>query len=442
MAVNSQHHQIKGIAHLLGVGEVESHAAEVGLVNDVRRRNFEHQWVTDALGDVNRFIGRPGQVAVEDIEIIGPQDLLRFHFAQLELVGAQVHLDDAIHAAAVDREAGDDAGRAPPPGVVVAHRPQRAHRAIGRRVIGDAQLHEFFLRQLHVVAAHERGEHRFFAMMCRTELLRQFQWRGHVLRGDHDHDGVDVVVSLCQLETLEIPVGFRIAQHIDRIGERGRRREEFLQFGLGGSARRDHFQAAHFGAIGRHDAWSAGVGDDRDTVPQGQRLTGERQRVVEQGLEILSANDAGAPERGPVGDVGPGETAGVGRGGLRARRGDADLEDDDRLDGRGFFGDPQETVALGDAFQVAGDHGGVLVLSQRLEEIRLVQIGLVADAEDLAHAQLLFAGPVQNGHAERAGLGDERNPPARRERRGEGGIHVVVRVEHAQAVRPHEPHPQ
>ncbi len=102
----------------------------------------------------------------------------------------------------------------------------------------------------------------------------------------------------------------------------------------------------------------------------------------------------------------------------------------------------RKLVALVDAFQVTGDDRGFLVLGQRLEEIRLVQVRLVADADHLAHAELLLARPVQNGHAERAGLGDERNSPGRRQRRGEGGVHLVVRVEHAQAVRPHEPHPQ
>ena len=67
--------------------------------------------------------------------------------------------------------------------------------------------------------------------------------------------------------------------------------------------------------------------------------------------------------------------------------GDADLENDHRLDGRRLFGDAQELVAVLDAFEIAGDDRGFLVLGERLEEIHLVQVGLVADADDLAHAR-------------------------------------------------------
>ena len=71
--------------------------------------------------------------------------------------------------------------------------------------------------------------------------------------------------------------------------------------------------------VGGHDARAAGVGDDGHAVALGQGLHGEGGGVVEQGLEGLGADDAGALEGGAVGDVGAGQGARVRRGGLGRR---------------------------------------------------------------------------------------------------------------------------
>ena len=110
--LDAQHHQIKRVAHLLGVGQVDAHAAEIGFVDDVRRGNFQHDRIAEALGDFHRFIAGPGQLAAQHVEIVGAQNFLRLDFADLRRAAARLQVDDAVHAAAVDREARDDARRA------------------------------------------------------------------------------------------------------------------------------------------------------------------------------------------------------------------------------------------------------------------------------------------------------------------------------------------
>jgi len=104
-------------------------------------------------------------------------------------------------------------------------------------------------------------------------------------------------------------------------------------------------------------------------------------------------------ERRAVGDVRARQTAGVGRRRLGTGRGDADFQNHDRLDGRRLFRDAQKLVAFLDAFEITGDDPGFLVLSERLDEIHLVEVRLVAEADDLAEAELAFRRPVENGHA-------------------------------------------
>jgi hypothetical protein len=56
-ALDAEHHQIEGVAHLLGVGQVDAHAAEVGFVDDVGRDDLQHHRVADAVGRGHGFIG-------------------------------------------------------------------------------------------------------------------------------------------------------------------------------------------------------------------------------------------------------------------------------------------------------------------------------------------------------------------------------------------------
>ena len=81
------------------------------------------------------------------------------------------------------------------------------------------------------------------------------------------------------------------------------------------------------------------------------------------------------------------------------------------LIGGRFLGDAQELVAFLDALQVSGDDVGLFVLGQRLDEIHFVEIGFVAEADDLAQAELLVRCPIEDGHAERPRLRNDGDMP-------------------------------
>ena len=69
-----------------------------------------------------------------------------------------------------------------------------------------------------------------------------------------------------------------------------------------------------------------------------------------------------------------------------------------------------------------------------------VEVGLVADADQLGQAELPPGGPVEDGRAQRAGLGDHRDSARRRHLPGERGVHPVVGVDQAQAVGAEQAH--
>ena len=75
-------------------------------------------------------------------------------------------------------------------------------------------------------------------------------------------------------------------------------------------------------------------------------------------------------------------------GGLGARGGAARLEDNDRLFLRDARGDLGESAAVLQVLEVLRDDLRVVVLLEEGEEIVLVDVGLVAEADDRRDAHL------------------------------------------------------
>ena len=91
----------------------------------------------------------------------------------------------------------------------------------------------------------------------------------------------------------------------------------------------------------------------------------------------------------------------------RPLRGAARLQEDDRLHGGGATEGAEEAPAVGDAFEITGDHPGLGIGGHRIEQIALVQVGLVAERSEEREADPAVARPVQDRHRQRPRVGDE-----------------------------------
>ena len=93
---------------------------------------------------------------------------------------------------------------------------------------------------------------------------------------------------------------------------------------------------------------------------------------------------------------------------------------------------------VGDALQVADDDLGLVVVGESREEVDLVEVGLVADAEQGRQAQLARRRPVEDGRAQGARLREHRDAACLGHVVGERSVHLVVRVEQTETVGAHE----
>ena len=202
---------------------------------------------------------------------------------------------------------------------------------------------------------------------------------GGRLRGqEHEHRVRAVGAERVQRVAVAARVG--IAHQVHRVGEPGHRRQslgEPLAQRLGG---RLHGEAGRARRVGGDDAEPTPVGHHHQaTAARGRGSAGEPARDVEQLGDGLDAERARLPGRRVERAVGPRERAGVRGHRTRALGGAARLQQHHRVDRGGAAECVEEPGAVGHPLDVPGDHPGLRIGGPRVEEIALVDVGLVPE---------------------------------------------------------------
>jgi len=95
-----------------------------------------------------------------------------------------------------------------------------------------------------------------------------------------------------------------------------------------------------------------------------------------------------------------------------------------------------EAIAVGYAFEVAGDHASLVVMLQGAHDVQLIDVGLVADADQRAEPDVVGLGHVQDRRHQGPGLRDVPDPADGRQVTAEARVQMLARHHDAQAVRP------
>ncbi len=100
-----------GHQHFERVFQVERHAADIGLVDDVRRENFQGHRPADFQHRVGGRLRRGGEAQRRDRNLVGAQDLAGFVGVQTAAAGGQRDLNDPAGGFDVGGEALRNRGR-------------------------------------------------------------------------------------------------------------------------------------------------------------------------------------------------------------------------------------------------------------------------------------------------------------------------------------------
>jgi len=185
---------------------------------------------------------------------------------------------------------------------------------------------------------------------------------------------------------------------------------------------------------------AASIGDDGQPIAFGHGHAGEDLKEVEQLVYGVHTDDVGLVERCIVDLVASGESPGVRRGRLGAGAGPSRLENDDGLYLAGPERLPHKLLPAVGPLDVHTYDVGVGVVLEIAQQVRLIDVDLVADADELGEPHLGLGRPVQHGAAHRSRLGGDGDGAGHGVDVGKGDVHPLMGVHDAHAVRAEHTH--
>ena len=293
---------------------------------------------------------------------------------------------------------------------------------------------------LDEATAHEGADDRFIRFLDHSvDRLCRFHHVGHRLRRENHHQAVHVRALEQDVRRGPVALAGGVSDHVHGIADGRGGWQVLAQRVLGLVGEFGQFQTGPDRRVGGQDARTSRIGDDRHLLAARHRNVGVGLGEVEQFLDRPDALDAALQQQRLVDRVGPGQRPGVRRGGAGALCGATGLDGQHRLLllPEDLATDVDELPAGADVLEVHADDLGLGVVTEVAQQVDLVHVGLVAEADELRESEVVQVRVVQHRGADRARLGDEGQVAAPGNLQSEGGVHRDIRgsIDDAQAVR-------
>ena len=426
------------LAHGCGVPQAQRHTTDVGFVGDVGRHDLQHHRAGESLRR------RDGVVCALDHLVLRRMDARRGQGGQALGFG----LCAFGQRSGGLRRLGRRRRRPREGGAEIRQRRDRAHRLGG---LGEEQAAHGLQRALALRLEQGADREHLVRIVAAQVGDQRLQHRPEFLGGarrSHEADpaGISAVVEHQPGRALDQRgVVGDLAGDVHRIrrpGEGDPGADRVLRR-LGHGAQ---IQAGIAGGVRHQHTHAAGDGEQPQRPVRGQRRQAGAGGDAEELGDIARPVHAVFAEHRVVDRVVAGQRRGVGRRCLRTDGGAPDLDDHHRLLRRpGGCQRAAQPEAVAAALHVAHDDLGVGVVRHPFHAVREVDVGLVAGGDPLRDADIALARQRVGIGAERTRLADDADVAGPHQAgigcRSERGIHLVARVDRAQAVGAQQAHP-
>ncbi len=434
-----------GAPHRIGIGQVQLHAADFGLVRDRPRMQLEHDRIADGGRAFHRFCFAGGDARRHGRDAIGREHLLRLELGQQGAPGLARVQDQLPRLRAIRRrfalrlhlrrrfvQAAQVIGVAP-------HQGENARRRVRIAEGRYVRLIENGLAGDDILAAHPARQHRFARGRGeRGEAPGRLGRVGHRLRRERHEQAVAVRIIGCDRERLRVAFRIGVAEDVDRVAVAPVRRQHLVERLQRRRGQLGQLATEGDQGVGGEHARSAGVGDDGQARSGGARLLRQHLGHIEQVGNGVDAQHAAAAEYRVEHVVRAGERTGMRGGGLGRGRGAPRLDHDDRLGQRDLACGGDERARIADGLHVDHDAVRVRVVAEIIDQVAPVDVEHRADRDAGAEADVLAETPVEHRGKQRAALADKGDRAWARHRARKGRIQVRPGAHHAEAIRADE----
>ena len=380
-------------------GDVEHDTAHVALVQQRSPADgFEYERIAEGVGGSSRLVGRRREPPRHERQAVsleqrGLRAIPIGHGRPHPTGRCRVRLD-VLERAADLRPPGRVGDR-----VHAAHGVGKRGHAAGLELVGHALGHADPRDRERLRLARAQLDERVGQLVGRSPDQVHAQQAGVELRRD---EGVFEAVD------HEPRPEHDVRRHVDGIAEGGVRRqpgrESRAQRLVGGRDAEPSIVAD----VGHEHAGAAGVAQERETIAHLAGQRGEELERVDEALDRADADGAVPGHDGAVDFVGAHQGSRMRASRLLADGRAPDLQEHDRLAGRQRPSQRRgQLAAVAHAFDVPGDDSRSRIVDEVVAEIREVEVGLVARADEVADLHAGGAAHGDHGSAEGAALGDE-----------------------------------
>ena len=226
----------------------------------------------------------------------------------------------------------------------------------------------------------------------------------------------------------------RVPQQVDGIGPGPTARQDFVQGRPGAGAQLRQPAPAVQQGIRRQHAGAAAVGEDGQPVAAGRAGQGQGRHGIEQFLQAVHSQQAGAAKGRVLDGIGPGHRPRVRQDRPRPGRGVAGLDQDDGLEPGGGAGGGEEFARRPQALDEQQDGADPAIQGQVVEQVAKIQVHHVAEGDQMGEADPPRQGPVEHRGDEGARLGHEGQPPRAGETMAQAGVESLTGHHEPEAV--------
>ena len=281
-------------AQLCFVGNADTHPAHIRLVRGGFGRHFHDYWVAHAGGELNGFCFAVSHAAAAGAHAAGVKYFEGFARCEFAAALSGSCFEDRERTIFVHRALRHHAFRTSLPEALLVEAAESFCCFFRIHIEGYGDLHFGELLE-EFALGHEDADDGLFRMISADS--HQFTGNIDVFeakeRQVNHHHHVDIRVGQNRFDRTAVVFQRGRGDHVDGIFHRSGCRQEGTQFRLCFVTDRGHLHAEFTDRIGRHDAGTAGIGDDRHAVALRNWAVGEHFGGGEEVFERHFADDAG-----------------------------------------------------------------------------------------------------------------------------------------------------